>query len=277
MGIGQDGRDYQIIFLLGFIALGSFSRDWTLVWQYDLGLILMCLVCQGLGVLLSSRLQTPPRTLPWGLKSALITALSLTLLLRANHFSTLVLAAGVAIASKFFCRWQDKHFFNPANVGIMAALVLSGDAWISPGQWGTTGWLIACFLATGSLVLGKVGRWETSVVFLAVYSTLEILRNAWLGWDISVVLHHLGSGSLLVFALFMLSDPRSIPDGVAGRVLWATLIAGVTFIFEHSLYLPAAPFWALFCCAPLTLLCDRRWPAPRFFWLKSRPLEPYSP
>ncbi|MGL5035169.1 MAG: RnfABCDGE type electron transport complex subunit D, partial [Microcystaceae cyanobacterium] len=208
------------------------------------------------------------------LKSAVITALGLGLLLRANSFSTLLLAATVAIASKFAIKVRGKHIFNPANIGIIAALSLTGDAWVSPGQWGTEGWLIAVFLGAGGLVLGKVGRWDTSVVFFALYGGLELARNAWLGWDAEVVFHHLGNGSLLVFTLFMLTDPRSIPNARLSRILWASAIAILTFTLQYTLYLPTAMFWALFICSPLTVLFDTYWQAPRFNWVRSGTLIP---
>jgi Na+-transporting NADH:ubiquinone oxidoreductase subunit NqrB len=207
------------------------------------------------------------------LKSALITGLGLCLLLRANHFSTMLLAAGLAIASKFIFRVRGKHFFNPANFGIIAVLALTKDAWVSPGQWGTDWWYLALFLATGGLVLKKVGRWETSAVFLAVYTSLEALRNVWLGWDSEVLLHHLSSGSLLVFALFMLTDPRSIPNAVKSRIIWAMSIAILTFVLQYTLYLQTAMFWALFCLSPLTILLDSHYFFPRFTWLKSNSLS----
>lgn len=43
---------------------------------------------------------------------------------------------GVAIASKFVFSFGEKHFFNPANFGIIFALLLTNNAWVSPGQWG---------------------------------------------------------------------------------------------------------------------------------------------
>jgi len=66
----------------------------------------------------ASRLDFAPLlTLPW--RSAAITSLGLCLLLRANHLPTVVLAGVLAIASKFVLRRYRKHFFNPANFGII--------------------------------------------------------------------------------------------------------------------------------------------------------------
>lgn len=288
----QDARDYQILFLSSFLFLGIATRDWTIKPELVASILLGCLFFQILLIVLirwrsqvsSSNLrfiEQPPfltATQPLfdlnSLKSALITGLGLCLLLRANHLSTMLLAVSCAIASKFILRVRGKHFFNPANFGIIAALTFTQDAWISPGQWGTDWWYLALFLATGGLVLKKVGRWETSVVFLGVYGSLGAIRNLWLGWDNEVLWHHLSSGSLLVFALFMLTDPRSIPNALISRIIWAISIAILTFILQYTLYLPTAMFWALFCLSPLTILLDSQHFAPRFIWQKSNHLSP---
>ncbi|MEB3311679.1 MAG: RnfABCDGE type electron transport complex subunit D [Snowella sp.] len=281
----QDARDYQILFLCSFLMLGIFSRDWTVNPLLMAAILSTCVLAQGL-FLKSSHFWGQSQRLNGGipespsllnfssLKSSLITGLGLCLLLRANQLDTVILAAGLAIASKFVFRFRGKHFFNPANFGIIAALILTQDAWISPGQWGTDWWYLLLFLSAGGLVLNKVGRWDTSVVFLGIYSSLEAIRNYWLGWDSDVLFHHLSSGSLLVFALFMLTDPRSMPNATISRLIWASGIAVVTFILQYTLYLPTAMFWALFCFSPLTLLFDSHWFAPRFTWQKLTPLSP---
>lgn len=77
------------------------------------------------------------KKLPWhSIKSAMVTGLGMSLLLKAGSPWVLVLGASVAIASKFFLRIDGKHVFNPGNLGIAAAVLLTGDAWVSPGQWG---------------------------------------------------------------------------------------------------------------------------------------------
>ena len=288
----QDSRDYQILFLSVFLLLGIATRDWTIQSQLVVVVVGGCLLVQAVMmglVRLRRKFQRVDlsltessigitRSQQWfdftSLKSALITGLGLCLLLRANHFSTMLLAAGLAIASKFIFRVRGKHFFNPANFGIIAALTLTKDAWVSPGQWGTDWWYLALFLATGGLVLKKIGRWETSVVFLGIYASLEAIRNVWLGWDSEVLLHHLSSGSLLVFALFMLTDPRSIPNAIKGRIIWAISIAVLTFVLQYTLYLQTAMFWALFCLSPLTILLDSQYFFPRFNWQRSNALSP---
>ncbi|WP_052128542.1 RnfABCDGE type electron transport complex subunit D [Neosynechococcus sphagnicola] len=271
----RDARDYQILFLSLFLTLGIATRDWTLRPEWILLLLLTCLGAQGLGHWFQSQRSGEP-TAP-AYKSAVITALGLSLLLRADQGLTLVLAGTLAIASKFLLQVASKHWFNPANFGIVAALVLTQDAWVSPGQWGEEGWYGLVFLGLGGLLLKRIGRWETTVMFLSSYALLEGLRNFWLGWSWDVVSHRLMSGSLLLFALFMLTDPRSIPNARGSRLLWAGCIAVFTFVLRNQFYLATAPFWALFVLAPLTPLLDALWSAPRFSWFPTEPLVDLSP
>jgi len=290
----QDTRNYQIIFLASFFFLGICTRDWTLQPWLIVVIALSSLITQWL---LSSfvefakrkeesyfsfrqdvkfqfifreiiRSGTSSKVLN-SLRSALITALGLGLLLRGNSCQTMILAGSLAIASKFLFRWRGKHFFNPANFGIIAALILTNDAWVSPGQWGTDWWYLLLFAGTGGVVLKKVGRWDTSVAFFLTYAGLELLRDFWLGWTGDVWLHQLSSGSLLLFALFMLTDPRSIPNAPKGRLVWAIAIALLTFILQNYFYLSTAIFWALFIISPLTVLLDMLWSAPRFTWKRN--------
>ncbi len=275
--IFNDARNYQIAFLLCFLALGISTRDWTLQPGLIVTIALTCLLTQWLlaAVVESSKQEdfcfnqvlTAPKVFN-SLPSAAITALGLCLLLRGNSYQTMILAGTFAIASKFLFQFHTKHFFNPANFGIISALLLTNDAWISPGQWGTDWWYLLLFAGFGGVVLKKVGRWDTSVIFLLTYASLEAIHNFWLGWSWDVWGHQLTSGSLLLFALFMLTDPRSIPNATMGRCCWAIAIAIVTFILQDYFYVSSAIFWALFIISPLTILLDYVWSAPRFVWQK---------
>ncbi|PMB46364.1 Na+-transporting NADH:ubiquinone oxidoreductase, subunit NqrB [Fischerella thermalis CCMEE 5201] len=274
----RDIRDYQILFLSLFLILGIGTRDWTLRPEWIALIIVTCLSTQWLlsQLLLVDRWwlvgkinnQQPATNNQQNinLRSPLITALGLSLLLRADHWTTMVFAAVIAIASKFVFKIGDKHFFNPANFGIISALILTPDAWVSPGQWGEDWWYGLLFAGTGGMILKRVGRWDTTAAFLGAYAALEAMRNFYLGWTWDVYWHRLMSGSLLLFALFMVTDPRSIPNARIARVVWAVCIAVLTFILRNYFFVSTAVFWALFALAPLTVLLDVIWEASRFRW-----------
>jgi Na+-transporting NADH:ubiquinone oxidoreductase subunit NqrB len=264
----SDPRDYQIVFLGTFLGLGLMTRDWSIRSELILSLICSCGFTQ-LGL---TKFFKPQEPLLPTLKSALITSLGLALLLRADRVSTMVLAGTLAIASKFIFTIDKKHWFNPANFGIITALILTPDAWVSPGQWGDDWWYLLLFIGLGGVVLQRVGRWDTSVAFLLGYAGLETVRNIWLGWTWDVCVHKLMSGSLLLFALFMITDPRSIPNARSTRIVWAISIASLTFILRNYFYINEAMFMALFAMSPLTILLDRIWLAPQFNWQSNESL-----
>ncbi len=56
-------------------------------------------------------------------RSALISGLSLCLLLRTNSLLLAITAAVVTIASKFVIRVNGKHLFNPTNFGVVAMML----------------------------------------------------------------------------------------------------------------------------------------------------------
>ena len=284
----RDARITQIIFLGLFLLLGVSTRDWTIQLNLILVIIGSCLITQWLlsfvvehgkrydeysltNIYSRLNILISPKVLT-SLRSASITSLGLCLLLRSNSPKTMAIAGCLAIASKFLFRHHNKHFFNPANFGIIAALTLTNDAWVSPGQWGTDWWYILLFFGLAGVVLKQVGRWDTSIAFLLSYGGLEAARNLWLGWSWDVWQHQFMSGSLLLFALFMLTDPRSIPNSKKGRWIWSMAIALCTFILQHYFYLSTAIFWSLFIVSPMTVLLDMVWNAPRFNWMKSQPI-----
>ena len=265
----KDIRDYQILYLSLFLLLGIGTRDWTLRPSMIIVAIATSLVTQSILSLVINRFsEVEEKEQKINIRSPLITSLGITLLLRVDYPTTMILAAAMAIASKFVFKFGDKHFFNPANFGIISALALTPDAWVSPGQWGEDWWYGLLFIGTGGMILHRVGRWDTTAAFLGFYALLEAIRNFWLNWTWDVYWHRLMSGSLLLFALFMVTDPRSIPNSRIGRVTWAACIALVTFILRNNFYLSTAVFWALFALAPLTVLFDTIWQASRFSWSK---------
>ena len=283
----KDARNDQILFLATFLCLGIGTRDWTLHPEAIATTFITCWLTQWLAQIAVQILQLRSannsanwskakntnfnwqfRQIDWQFnwRSATITALGLSLLLRSEHYYTMAFAACLAILSKFIFKANGKHWFNPGNFGIVAALCLTNDAWVSPGQWGDGMWYALIFAGAGGVVLKRVGRWDTSVAFLGSYALLEMARNLWLGWTWDVLAHRLMSGSLLLFALFMITDPRSIPNARTARLIWAASIALLTFILTNLFFIPTAVFWSLFALSPLTILLDRLWAAPRFTW-----------
>jgi len=200
-------------------------------------------------------------------RSALITGLSLCLLLRTNIVWLAALAVAVAILSKFIFRFRGKHLFNPANFGLVV-LLLAGPriAWCSAGQWGSTAVLTFFFVCVGLLVVNRARRADISLIFLAGYALLLFARSAMLGEPWTIPWHRLQSGALLLFAFFMISDPRSTPNSRIGRAIFACLVVlGAGFI-QFGLNRPNGLFLSLAAFSLLVPLLDFLFPAARYEW-----------
>lgn len=254
-----DPRLYQIAFQAVLLSLGVLARDFTLRWEqmalaFAAGLATQILWTRRLGL---------PRV---GVLSAVITCFGLSLLLRADSLWVHPLAACLALSAKFVVRINGKHLFNPANLGVIIGIGLLPGAWVSPGQWGNDLAYAVWFVALGAIVTQRARRWDISWTFLACWLGLVALRVAWLGQSWNIWLHQLGSGALLLFAFFMISDPMTIPNRNTGRAIYALAIALVAFFWQFVLFKPNALMWALFVATPLVPLLDRWLPANRFVW-----------
>lgn len=256
----RDARHFQILFLSIFLVFGISMLDW----DADLGRYAVtfatCLAVQAIGIALTTKDFT-------GLKSAFITSLSLSLLLKTNTLGAAALASGLAIGSKYLIRAGGKHIFNPANFGIMVSMLISGQSWIATGQWGSGLYLILLVGSLGLIVVNRVGRLDVGLSFLLVYSGLQFIKIVlYYGWELDVYLHNLSSGTLLLFSFFMITDPVSTPNAPRARVIWAAVIAILAFALSDVFYVYAAPLWALFLISPATALLDRTFFHKQFKW-----------
>jgi Na+-transporting NADH:ubiquinone oxidoreductase subunit NqrB len=203
---------------------------------------------------------------PRNLKSALISGLSLCLLLRTNHPELAVLGAVITIASKFVIRFRGKHIFNPTNGGLVAMMLLSNQVWVSPGQWGTVAFFAVLMACLGAVVVNRASRSDVTYAFIACYCALLFGRSLYLGEPVSIPLHRLESGALLLFTFFMISDPKTTPDSRAGRVLFAALVAYGAWYVQFRMFRTNGLLWSLAACAVLVPVIDRVLPGRRYAW-----------
>ncbi|MGE0815875.1 MAG: DUF2330 domain-containing protein [Vicinamibacterales bacterium] len=201
-----------------------------------------------------------------GAKSALISSLSLCLLLRTDDLAWAAAGAAIAVGSKFLIRVGGKHVFNPTNGALVALLLATDAAWVSPGQWGAGALAGFGFASAGLAVVHRSARSDVTLAFIAGYAGLVLARAAWLGDPWAVPLHHLESGAFLLFAFFMISDPKTTPDSRTGRVLFALAVAVGAAWVHFRLFRPNGFLWALACTSPFVPVLDRLLPALRYAW-----------
>lgn len=259
----SDARHFQIVSQTIFVCIGVvFLR-----WDYSFLAISLtfgtALSIQLIGIYL---LKLPLHSI----KSALITAFGLTLLFKSNEPMLYALAAAIAIGQKFIFKIRGQHLFNPANVGIIAVILFTQKAWISPAQWGSSILLVFVIGSAGLAVLSRVKRMDTGLIFIATLFALEYYRTiVFLGWNWEVLLHKLSSGSIWLFALFMITDPMTIPTNRTVRIIWTMAVAFTSFYLTNYYFVTGAPLWALVCFTPLTPLLNKFFPSKTFNWINS--------
>lgn len=257
--VQEDPRFYQIA-ILGFLVLySSHSLDFALA-------IPQVFLLLGTSLLTQCVASHWTRLPTYDPRSALISGLSLCLLLRTNSLLLTILTAVLSIASKFVLRWRGKHLFNPTNFGLVVMMLSTEAVWVSPGQWGNAAIFALLLLGLGTLVVYRSTRSDVTYAFLGLYSVLHIGRALWLGDPLSIPLHHLSNGSLLLFAFLMISDPKTTPDSRTGRVLFALCITLAAGYGQFVLYQSTALFWALAVSALMVPGFDWLWPGPRYRW-----------
>ena len=263
----RDARNWQIIFLSSFLLFGMWALDWTEE-PFNFYIIAPTAILVQFIAIKYFRLPVD------SLKSALITSFGLTLLFKTDEPIYLVIAAALAIGSKFLIRFRGKHLFNPATFGIIISIILFHNGWISPGKWGSSVLLLLMIGAAGLMVLFKAGRIDTGLSFLVTLFILDMSRLViYQGWEWDVLFHKYFNGSLLLFSFFMITDPATTPNHRKARIIWAAGVALLTFYLQSYVQLHTAPIWALFIVSPLTVILDLMLKAKKFEWMPANPIK----
>ena len=256
-----DPRHYQIAVLAALLAYGLTRLDFEIGGAQAAAMLTTALLTQ----YLCTRYFLP--TPAFDPRSALISGLSLCLLFRTNSLELAIVTAVVTVASKFVIRVEGKHLFNPTNFGIVVML-LTGHAWVSPGQWGNVAFFALLMACLGGLVVTRAARSDITLSFLVFYMGLVFGRSLWLGEPMSIPIHRLQSGALLLFSFFMISDPKTTPDSRPGRVLFALLVACGAWYVQFRLFRTNGLLWSLAACSITVPLINRLLPGRRYEWLR---------
>ena len=192
--------------------------------------------------------------------SAMLTASGVALILRvpgmpANepwNTDYLALYAGVAafaLLTKYVIRYKGSHIFNPSNLGLVLAFLVLGASRVEPLElwWAPISdpfmvLAYAIIIFGSSALLIRAGLFAMSVAFyltltagMAVLGvTGHCMTANWAfepvcGPDFFRVIAT--SPEVLIFAAFMVTDPRVIPAGRVGKVVFAMLVGVLCTLF----------------------------------------------
>jgi Na+-transporting NADH:ubiquinone oxidoreductase subunit NqrB len=254
-----DARVFQILFLGTLLLFGALVRDFALQPEQ-----VVLALAAGLGAQAFWIKALGLKNV--GYLSALVTCLGTSILVRADSLWVHPLLAALAMSAKFTIRIRGKHLYNPANLAVILAIAVVPGAWASPGQWGSDVLIGLWFVCLGVTVTTSAKRLDIAWAFLGSYTAMLAARMLILGQPHAVLIHQLGSGALLLFTFFMISDPMTTPNRRALRLTYAFLVAALAFVWQFFLFIPNGPVWALFLLTPLVPLIDWIWPGKKHIW-----------
>jgi Na+-transporting NADH:ubiquinone oxidoreductase subunit NqrB len=241
LALPKDARWFQIGGQASILLVGLLALDFRIAPAQIAAAIGAALLAQMIGAaLFASRFD-------W--KSAAITGLSLCLLLRANDLWPFIAAAFIGVGSKFALRRGGRHVFNPANIGIVLMIALSGAAWTSTGEWGSSPLFSVVIAALGFVVCWRASRLDAALVYLGVYAALVFGRALYLGDPLTIPALRLTHGALILFAFFMISDPKTTPEDPRERALSVSLAALIAYVLQFHFFISDGIFYAPFLLA----------------------------
>ncbi|HXJ47941.1 MAG TPA: hypothetical protein VNF91_02115, partial [Candidatus Acidoferrum sp.] len=150
----------------------------------------------------------------------------------------------LGMATKYLIRWRGRHIFNPSNVALVVAFIALGPRYTEPLDlwWIPMGpWMIVTYaiLVVGGVFIGwRLGLLGMEIAFMASFAIFVALALAPVPDHCMVASWHLSplcgkslweilvtSPEILIFALFMIPDPRTVPEGKVARIVFGVMVA----------------------------------------------------
>jgi Na+-translocating ferredoxin:NAD+ oxidoreductase RnfD subunit len=188
--------------------------------------------------------------------SAMLTGSGVALILRVvgtppddpwNTYAWEVFAvvAGFSLLTKYVIRYGGSHVFNPSNIGLVVAFVVLGSARVEPLDfwWAPLNvWMIAAYavIVAGGLLITRrlhllalaATYWVALTVGVGILAGSGHCMTA--NWAFAPVCGVdfwraiVTSPEVLIFLFFMITDPKTVPAGRVGRVVFALLVAAAS-------------------------------------------------
>ena len=175
--------------------------------------------------------------------------------------------AGLSLLSKYVIRYRGSHVFNPSNIGLVVAFVVLGSSRVEPLDfwWGPLdGWMLAAYavIITGGLLITR--RLHLLALAAAFWVSLSVgvgvlaesghcMATNWAfapvcGVDFWRVI--VTSPEVLIFLFFMITDPKTVPAGRVGRIVFGILVAVASTLLiapqtnEFGTKVGSSPAWS---------------------------------
>jgi Na+-translocating ferredoxin:NAD+ oxidoreductase RnfD subunit len=242
----RDPRLHVAAVIITIHVLGQVALRFQVSVPQILAAILTCAVLE---IALTFR-QTKSFVWP---ASAMLTGSGVALILRVvgtppdDHWTfygwyVFAAVAGLSLLSKYVIRYRGSHVFNPSNIGLVVAFVVLGTSRVEPLDfwWAPLNlWMIAAYaviLVGGLLITRRLRLLALAASFwVALAAGVGLLAASghcmtasWsfapvCGFDFWRVI--VTSPEVMIFLFFMITDPKTVPAGRVGRVVFGALVA----------------------------------------------------
>ena len=193
------------------------------------------------------------------LSSAYVSGISAGILVRSPLLWPFALCAAISIASKYVLRYNGRHIWNPTNFGIVALIVIASDsAAVLSIQWGNNMWAMFVIWIIGLVSLWKINRLNIALTYILAFIAFAWVRSIYTGDLFLAEVAPLTGPMYQLFALFMLTDPKTTVKNRTGQTLVVLVIAFVEMILRLNEFV-YAPFYALFLVGPIALIIEDHW------------------
>jgi hypothetical protein len=193
-----------------------------------------------------------------------ITGLAVAMLLYASdRLWPIAFASAAAIASKSIFRVgtgsRTRHFFNPSNFGITAALLLFPWVGIAPPYHftenlpGAASWILPGVLVCAGTFLNArythklplIGAW------LGCFALQALLRSWLFGTPAVAAWLPMTGVAFLLYTFYMVTDPATSPSSIRGQIAFGAAVA-----FTYAMLMMSHVVFGLFFS--LTVVCTLR-------------------
>jgi Na+-translocating ferredoxin:NAD+ oxidoreductase RnfD subunit len=216
--------------------------------------------------------------------SAMLTGSGVALILRVvgtpaddpwNTYAweTFAVVAGLSLLTKYVIRYRGTHIFNPSNIGLVVAFLVLGasrveplDFWWAPlNVWMLTAY--AVIIGGGLLITRRLrllglaaGFWLALAAGVGLLAASGHCMTA--NWSFTPVCGTdfwrvvVFSPEVMIFLFFMITDPKTVPTGRVGRIVFGLLVA----VTSTLLMAPQTDEWGtkVGLLAGLVLVCAAR-------------------
>jgi tetrahydromethanopterin S-methyltransferase subunit B len=220
----------QVINLFLLLVLGKYFSEIYLSWGYIIIILLWALLLE------HGMLFIKENKLSFFSFSSLSTAIGVMLMLATPHSYIYIIVLSLGLFQKHFLTIEEKHFFNPSNFALLAALLLFyDDSHIVLGQLGDSLGLKIFVVILALSILIRVSRWVIPITFILVYIVMQYLFIV--QYDpvliIDDIYHRFYSVSFIVFILFMLTDPKTTPIDMWAQIGFSIILASAATVLDY--------------------------------------------